>query len=234
MSDVHNAPNSDAAGAVFGTPAASDRPAVPAGPDVAPPSGMPNFSEQQLQEMAAEMIKHGMPRDQVEAALKGEGIEPQSKAPDTRTDEEKEFDAFFAPPASPEGYKINYVNRLPEAVDSPALVEFNRDATAWLSAMRFPETIGPSVIEQAIDAGQAYNRMSESQQQLWKMEQTALFERMTGGAEKAAERTKLAAQALARAPKAFTDALYATGALHDALIIMQLANQGERLVVRGR
>jgi hypothetical protein len=51
--------------------------------------------------------------------------------------------------------------------------------------------------------------------------------------DQAAAKMKLAAQALSRAPKAFTEALRVCGALHEAGIVMHLANQGERLAARG-
>lgn len=57
--------------------------------------------------------------------------------------------------------------------------------------------------------------------------------RPAGGAEKAAAKMQLAAKALARAPGAFSDALHANGALHDAGIVLWLANHGERMAVRG-
>jgi hypothetical protein len=56
---------------------------------------------------------------------------------------------------------------------------------------------------------------------------------MAGGPEQAAEKMKLAAKALARASAGFTEALRTSGALHDAEIVMHLANQGERLAARG-
>ncbi len=154
-------------------------------------------------------------------------------APDARTDEQKDFDAYFGPTPPASAYKIEYFGRVPEGTEGPALAEYHAQATAWLSQLGFPENIGPAVMERAIDAGQAYNRMSEPQRQLWVREQNAEFERMAGGPEKAAERMKFAAVALARAPGAFTDALRANGSLHEAGVVLHLANQGERLAARG-
>jgi integrase len=49
---------------------------------------------------------------------------------DARTDDQKEFDAYFGPNPEPADYRIEYVGRLPAGTDTPALAEFNAQATA--------------------------------------------------------------------------------------------------------
>ncbi len=134
---------------------------------------------------------------------------------------------------APGEFKIEYVGRIPAGIEGPALAEYNQAAQAWLSQMGFPQNIGPAVVERSLDVGQLFNAMGEAERALWVREQNALFERMAAGAEKAQERLQRASEALARAPGAFTEALHANGALHDAGIVLWLANHGERLAVRG-
>jgi hypothetical protein len=213
-------------------------PAAPAAelpaPSVLPTSKSPNLSADQVQAIAADLIAHGVPREQVEAALKADGQEAVNlDALDTRTEDQKDFDAFFGPTPPASEYRIDYIGRIPAGIETPALAEYHAQATAWLSKVGFPENIGPAVIERSLDVGQKFNQASESERQLWIRDQNAQFERMAGGPEKAKEKMSLAAKALARAPGGFTEALRVCGALHDAGIVMHLANQGERLGARG-
>jgi hypothetical protein len=83
-----------------------------------------------------------------------------------------------------------------------------------------------------MDVGQATRHMGDAERALFKRDQAVIFERQAGGPEKAAERMKLAGQALARAGREFTDILHKSGALDDAWTVLTLANQAERLAER--
>jgi len=191
-------------------------------------AGDMGLTDAQRREMAEELIKFGVPVEQIEAALKADGTE---LPPDTRTDAEREYDETWGA-TTPDVYRIEYIGRLLASTDTASLAAFHTEATTWLSAMNFPAAIGASVIERAMDTGQAYGRMSEPGRQLWIREQKVALERMAGGPDQAAEKMTLAAKALARAPAGFTEELRKSGALHDAGMVFNLALQGERLAVR--
>ena len=185
----------------------------------------------QAREMAEELVKAGVPREQVEAALRADGLEPP--APDTRTDEQREIDEWFGPAPAASDYHPDYVNRIPADAPIEALTVFHAAATSWASAVGFPPAIGAAVIERAMDVGHTFTAMSEAEQGLWKAEQPVLFEHMAGGPEKAEARAALALKAMERSPKEFLAILRQTGAAFDAGIVMHLANQEERRAARG-
>ncbi len=193
------------------------------------PLKTPPLSAAQAQELASALIDAGVPRDQVDAALREDGF--IQAAPDLRSDDEKVFDKAFGGVA-PTSYRIDYMGRVPAGLDNAGLAEFNGQATAWLAAIGFPEQIGPAVVERAIDASQRLSRMSGPAKELWIREQWSDFERMAGSPERAAELQGFAAKALARAGTGFSDALWDAGALHDAGVLLHMAHQGERLAVR--
>lgn len=190
----------------------------------------PPLTERQAQEMATSLIAAGMSPDQVNAALR-EDVFGQAPA-DVRSDEEKTFDKAFsgAPPAA---YRIDYMGRVPPEMDAAGVAQFNSEATAWLSAIGFPEQIGPAVVERAIDVSQQLGRMSPLSREQWFQEQWFDFERMAGSPERATELRNFAVTALARGGDAFTVALLDAGALKDAGVLLHLAHQGERLAFRG-
>lgn len=221
-----------ASGQVPTAPAASPAPAVqdpnaPAAVEVLSDTKTPGLTPAQAQDMAAEMIRVGMPREQVEAALKADGY---TLARETRTDEQIEWDRAFAPGA-PRDYRIDYMGRAAD-LDPAQLAQANAEATQWLAAVGFPPEIGPAVIERAMDVGQALTRMSEPERELWSREQTVLFARMAGSEERYRELIGLAADALARGNPAYAALLRDRCILADAGVLMHLAHQGERLKAR--
>ena len=185
----------------------------------------------QAREMAEALIAAGVPREQVEAALRADGQEPPAR--DTRTDEQREHDAWFGPTPAAADYHPDYVNRIPADAPIEALTVFHAAATNWASAVGFPPAIGAAVIERAMDVGHTFTAMSEAEQGLWRAEQPILFERLAGGPEKAEERAALALKAMERSPAEFMAMLRQTGAAVDAGIVMHLANQEERRRARG-
>jgi hypothetical protein len=64
------------------------------------------------------------------------------------------------------------------------------------------------------------------------VEQRQLFERLSGGADAAKARLESVREMLTKAPKAFTDGLYANGSLHSAHVVNLLACEAERLKLR--
>jgi len=190
------------------------------------------FTQDQAREMADALVHHGgATREQADAALRADGFEPA--APDTRTDEQREFDAMF-PPAKPEDFKVNYTGRVPTGVEPETVAEFHREATEWLHKLDFPDRIGSSVMETIIDAAQKQARMSPAERANWAEEQAAIMQRIAGDPEKVDARRKLAEAALARAPGPFVNTLRHLGVLNSADVLLQLALQGERLSIRGK
>lgn len=186
------------------------------------------LSEGQAQELADALRAAGVPDDQIAAAMEADGF--KQPEPDTRTDDEKTFDEAFGG-AKPADYKIDFVGRI-DGADVSTMAAFNTEATTWLSAAGFPPTIGPSVVERAMDVSIAVSRMSAPEKELWFREQTSQLERQAGGPEAAEQVMACAAQVLARGDKAFAEKLFNSGAVHDAFVLMSLGLQGARLQVR--
>lgn len=195
--------------------------------DQSEPAG--DLSPQQIQEMADALLAAGVPKEEVEAALKADGL--SFAAADTRTDEQREYDAGFGAGA-PQDYKISYVGRAPADLGPDGLAALNEAATTWLRDMAFPTQIGPAVVERLLEVNAQLGAMTEPERRLWAAEQAYQFEQWAGGAEQAAERRASAVKALAKGRADFTDTLVANGALQDAQVLTQLALHGARLAGR--
>lgn len=194
------------------------------GADKTPPLG-----RVQAQEMAQALRDAGMPEDRVNAALAEHGYEPL--APDTRTEEEQEFDRAF-PTVAPTDYRPNYFENAVK-MDVADLAAVNRDFTTWAADLSLPAEIGTAVIEEALRVEGAASRMSEPARQLWVREQRFNFERLVGGPEKVEEALAKVRPLLERNP-AMRDRLHRSGALDSAAVIIHLANHADRLAVRGQ
>ena len=185
---------------------------------------------QQAREMADAMVHHGtISRADADAALQRAGHQPAQA--DTRTEDAKAFDQTFGA-APPTEYRVDYMGRLPAGTETGTVAQFNRYATEWLSATGFPPGLGESVIQGAMDAGQRASRMDPVTLELWKREQTVVFDRIAGSPERAAALRAYADAALARGGADFSSGLRKSGAVHDAAVLMNLALQGERLSKR--
>ncbi len=203
-------------------------------PNATAPNGGPRlpFTQDQAREMADALVTHGgATREQADTALRADGYEPAR--PDTRTNEQREFDAMFPRSNSPAEFKINYAGRTPPTVDSPAIHEFHAEATSWLHQMDFPATSGASFVELTLDSAQKQGRMTPPELTAWKQQQRAQFERAVGGPEKVEVKMQQAKAALAKAPGKFANTLLHVGAMNDAQVLLTLAHQGERLIIRG-
>jgi hypothetical protein len=222
----YNADAFDAA--LAGDPEPAVTPDPEDGGDV-PISTGPALSAAQVQDMIDALRAAGMPQDKIDEALAADGYKLE---PDTRTDEEREFDASLGGRA-PEGYKIDYLHRIPDGMTPTALSEANAAATAWLSALAFPVDVGARLIERAIDVGQQCGKMTPSARELWRRGEAVKFEKLAGGPDRVEERRAQAETALARGDLGFTNAMRQTGALDDAGVLMWLALHGERWAARG-
>jgi hypothetical protein len=214
-----------ASGAPVGADAPFDAPPVQVLSDLKAPV----IDQGQAHDLAATLIAAGVPEAEVQAALAADGFAPALE--DTRTDDQKEFDAAFGG-AKPSEYRVDYMGRIPADMDPAELAAFDTVSTTWASEVGFPADLGAAVLERAMDVGQSTRRMANAERELFKREQAVVFERQAGGPEKAAERMKLAGHALARGGREFTDLLHKAGALDDAWTVLTLANQAERLAAR--
>lgn len=211
--------------------ALTDAPRAEEGVTLGETAGGSVFNTDQVRQMAEELLKAGVSREQVEAALKADGIELSPE--DQLTDEQIELERAFGA-AQPHEYKIDYMGRIPAGMDAAAVAQANRDATAWLAEIGFPADVGPAVIEQAMDTGQSLARMSPAQRELWVREQDELFLRLAGSPERAISLLEHAVVAINRGNDAYRELLSQCGALRDAAVIMHLAHHGERLVAMGK
>ena len=188
---------------------------------------------EQARAMADEMVRTGaMTKEAADAALRAGGNEPA--AADTRTDAQKDFDATFAPPPAPEGYKLDFMNRLPPGTPVTTVSLFNTAATSWLHEIQMPAGVGSSLVERAMEVGQRAQKMSPPQLELWKREQAVAFDRVAKTPERAAQLRAYAAEVLAMQTKSpeFSAGLLKSGARFDATTLMLLALHGERLAAR--
>jgi hypothetical protein len=190
----------------------------------------PSLAASEAHQMAAELIRQGVPAEQVNAALAADGYDAEPE--DTRTDDEKEYDRAFSP-ARPDAYNIDFRGRVPAGVDMATVEEANAQLGSWLAEVGFPATIGAAVIERALDTAQATARMTEPERELWTREQDAALERLTGSAEAAHEARGLAIKTLERGHPEMWRILAGSGALIDAGMVLHLAHQEQRAAFRG-
>lgn len=188
-----------------------------------------SLSASEARQMADALLAAGVSPEAVDAALKADGFEESPE--DTRTDDEKAWDAVFAG-AKPEDFRINYHGLVPAETPLADVIALNQAGTEWAAQVGLTAEVGSAVIERALTVGRALDAMPSPDRTLWITGQRQQFERMAGGPEKAAERLALAASALKRGGKAFTAGLLASGALHDAFVVAQLANHAERTAAR--
>jgi hypothetical protein len=218
--------------AAFDTAATTDaRAPAPTDPSKPEPPKVTTsgLSQDQAQEFAEALRASGIPEDKIAEALKADGFDVLE--PDTRSDEEKEFDQTFGG-AEPHEFQIDYVGRVDANADPVEAVKFNTEATTWLSEAGFPANIGPGVIERTMDVNSILSRMSAGEKDIWAMEQKAELERQAGGPEAADQVMNYASLVLRRGDPKFAERLFYSGAAMDAFLLMFLGHQGKRLAVR--
>jgi hypothetical protein len=184
--------------------------------------------------MADALVEAGVERERVREALNADGIAADGwGAEDPRTDDERTFDRLY-PAVEPGVYRPDYFGKLPEGTAPETAAEYDASARDWAASMDLSPEIGSHLIGEALRIGQALGRASEADRALYIAEQKATFTRMAGSEEAAAQRIAAAGKLLSRAPRAFTNALKASGALDSAEIASLLALEAERLALRGK
>lgn len=204
------------------------------GIDVLGPEKIGRLSADQAREMAEELLRTGLPREQVEAALLADGLDPAAVlAPDLRTEDQKAYDAGFGAPGSmrPESYHPNLTGLLPADTPFEKVVAFHSEATAWAAEVGLPVPIGEAIIERTVQVARATAAMGEAERSLWSREQKAAFLNRHGE-ERAAELLTSAKIALSLGPQHFRDQLAAGRVLDDWWVVETLANHTERFEAR--
>ncbi len=217
-------------------PAPTAPPATPsetgAEPSEAPPLvQVGSWTPDQVRAMAQDLINAGVPQERVAEALERDGIKADF-TPDTRTDAEREYDALY-PPVTPDAYKPNLMGLLPEGTTAQTVAEFNQVGTTWAADLGLDPAIGSFVLEEGLRVGQAYSNADPGAQELYRIDQRQIFEKLAGSPKAAEQRMKNAAKLLAKGNPAFSEGLRQSGALHNAQIVTHLALEWERMQMRG-
>src|SRR5690606_38108753 len=96
---------------------------------------------------------------------------------DNRTEEAKAIDAAF-PPAKPEDYRMP---RFATDADSvPDIMRVEQTARGWLAEARFTREIGSFVAGEVARTAERFQRMDDTERQLWTQEQRVAVERLLG------------------------------------------------------
>jgi hypothetical protein len=181
------------------------------------------LSERQADDLANELIKHGVDPDLVAAAMSAEGL---VEVEDMRSEEEQRFDAAFAS-GNPGDYAINLAGVAHADADFAALHEIGQAA---LSAMQFPPAVGAGVYEWAIADGRTFQNLSPSQREDWLRQQDRDLERVVGigNVEKAKANATELLKAFAKAKPDAAKMFAEYGAWQSARVVAMLSRQKER------
>ena len=131
----------------------------------------------------AALMAAGKSEEEINAIFAEHGIELTGQVQDDRTEGQREFDRLSNVPDSPTGYKLDWQGRVGEGVDLHAV---NAEWTQLAYDLAVPADVAPSLIGQAVDAGQALTRLSPAAQELRVREGAAAILRHFRGDEAAA------------------------------------------------
>ena len=219
------------------TPGPTPIPAIPAPPPPTlaekPTASSPSWiGTDDARKLADGLLKAGVPQDRVLAALKADGYD---FAIDTRSPEQAELDRQgIGVEHAPSEYKIDWVGRVAEGTDPAKIKAATERLTGFAAATSLMPQAATALVSAMMDDASKLDRMSADQKSLWTSEQTRLGERIAGGAEKWAEKIKLADAALARADKDYVKGLRETGVLSSANAILQLSLAEEARQLRAK
>ena len=104
---------------------------------------------------------------------------PEQRAPDTRTADEKEFDALF-PAAKHEEYLIQYDHLDPNQPIPPEVRAFDTAARTWLSESGIPREIGNSFVKNVDRAGREIGQMDAVAREQYADAQYTILEKTYG------------------------------------------------------
>ena len=187
------------------------------------------LSASEVKGIADELIRQGVDPDRVRLAALAAGA-PAFEA-DTRTSDQRAYDQIYAP-AKPSDYRIRYY-QAGDTKDPAALVEFNSQATSWLSEVGFHRSAGEALVEDAIASAAKLKVMSPVQRDAWASQQGVTLGKVASSRGTTVEAMrKVAGQVIDFGGKSrFGDLM--RGALADSQIVLALVLQGERIAYRG-
>ena len=144
---------------------------------------------------------------------------------DTRSDAEHEIDAAGLGAATREEFRpIQYYGRAPEG----DLFQFNEEALSFLTGIGSPAAVGPSLVEDALDAARAYAAVPEAQRELYRRTEESRVVDLYGP-QMAREAYAMVAEMLKAGiadgsiPDRFAEWLVKSGAIVKAEVIHSLA-----------
>jgi hypothetical protein len=183
------------------------------------PVKLPRLSAEQTAK-AAETLRKFWTGDPavLEAALNNAGAAPVAlAAPDTRTEEEREFDnSSLAAPVDPASYDLNGL-WLGREADLSQLPERDRTIRSTMSELSVPAALGRATAEAFADSASEWSRLAgrgEVAIKQFHLEQSALFARVTKmGWQEAASQMK---PWLAKMSEGTREFLRASGSLESA------------------
>lgn len=178
--------------------------------------------------MVAELRRHGVPEEQIQAAMGEDGITELPSDP--RSEDEREFDAAGLGGAQPHEYALDWRGIADPNIDVAELAAMNNEARAALSAMSFPAGIGGTVMADVMKSVAEHAARSPDQRKIYGAGQKAMLEQLTGG--RSDEALTLARHALAKAGRGYVKRLISNGGMESAAVVLQLAHQGSRILYR--
>jgi hypothetical protein len=196
------------------------------------------WSDDHARELVADLKSRSVPDASIRSALAADGFRPDEidvllapPAADTRSDDEKALDRAGLNAGKGADFRaVDYIGRAPDGVDLHA---FNADAVAFMQAVAAPALLGPSLVEETLDAAKSYAALPEAHRELYhRQEESRVVD--LWGAEKAREAYAKTAELLKSdaIPLPFLTWLKNSGALRRADVIVQLANIADLAGVR--
>jgi hypothetical protein len=192
--------------------------------------------------MIAELRKHdpALTDDRLAQALRGNGYTPEEAKSlletvvDPRNSDQKLLDrgGLGAPVSAAEYGPIVYPLEFSRSLAPGQLQAFDAEAKAALVAMEVPALAGPSLVQDLVEASQAYRAMTPDQRENYQATQDRQLTIALGSPEAAKTAVEAASATLRKAPTAFLEALNASGALRSASVVLQLANASNFADVR--
>lgn len=213
-------------------PQASSEVQVSASPSF---SGSGDFSPDQVAQMASWMVESGtLDQNRANELLSANGLKPIAQA-ESLSPIAREIDSFF-PPAAPEDFEfppmLSNGHEITEG--DKTLINAQNLTRTWLSEARFTKGIGNFIIQEAAKTEAQLKDMAKPERDLWAQSQRVEVERLLGQ-NQAAEKIKLANQLIFELEKknpGLVSYLEQTGVGNSAAIVMQFAQQAERLYMR--
>jgi len=167
------------------------RPVVQSGPQVAL---SPRDAETAIGWEKDNLAKGRITREEANTRLDALGATPEQRAPDQRTDEQKQLDQQF-PPAKESEYMIRYYTPGQEpAVTPKEVLAFDANARGWMADMGLPRDFGNSTVNILSKSIQHLSTLSPEQRESYKEQENDKLRALFGGQDKLNEALEPARQ----------------------------------------